>query len=513
MRWYKATSSIISLIILWVCIFPATAMTPAYTQESAYFSRYDGGTYVVGRDAKAGIIYKDTRDGARYNGGGGLLDTAGVSDTLVSGTSPDGVASGREVVVAMIDTGIDYQHPYLSPYIWVNGAEVGGNLMDDDGNGYADDIYGWDFFNDSPVVCRYAAGEDGALYADPSDNDDHGTHCAGIMVSAAREFDVNIKIMVLKTHGGKKGRGSIANAIKAIRYASLMGADICNISWGTTVNSEPLKKAMEESGMLFVCAAGNDGMDIGDTPLYPACFGLDNMIVTAFTNTNGIITNESNYSRKYVDVAVPGIDITSTIVGSYGVMMGSSMAAPYVSAAVAILCSEYGNIYPSNVKDTFLSSLKPTVKNVDRIKYPGEITHEGIRKNAHLLLKDDIAPEIVVDYQLVPINGAFAYAITARVTDSMSGVRLVRYAKGIKDPDSFKPSDNGIALSSDNGEDYPFMLGAGGNYTIYAVDNKGNGHTSVIELPSIRNISLNLNRIDKGFLAINEYETTYYMLP
>lgn len=166
----------------------------------------------------------------------------------------------REVIIALIDTGVEVTHEDLNGAIWINSGETAGNGADDDGNGYIDDIYGWNFYNNNNQV--YSGSED-----------DHGTHGAGT-IGAAIDNGTGIagiipgdkvKIMVLKVLGGSDGSGDTASLIKAIRYAEANGASICNLSLSTTVFDQALYQTMAQSGMLFVAAAGNGDERTGMT--------------------------------------------------------------------------------------------------------------------------------------------------------------------------------------------------------------------------------------------------------
>lgn len=372
----------------------------------------------------------------------------------------------KEVIVAVLDTGIDYNHPDLKSYIWMNKNEIDSNGLDDDGNGYIDDIYGWDFYNNDATVCHYIIDDNGNQIADPNDNDNHGTHCAGIISSVSNAGINNIKIMTLKIHGGKDGKGSIANAIKAIRYACMMGADICNMSWGTSIYSEALEQVMRESDMLFVTASGNEGKNVETNPIYPACFDLDNMIVAAFTDDEGKIAYDSNYSSIYVDIGAPGVDISSTIVGSYGIMMGSSMAAPYTSGVAAILYSGGRNMYPSDVKDVLLSSLISSSVNEGYIAYPGILDPVSIHEYRNLLKKDTLPPRL--DIETVYDKDTLLLLLSSSDAKG-SGARVIKYAQGLKQIHDFKKGTAGTSVKSDRLE-----LSKSGQYTFYISDYAGN---------------------------------------
>ena len=179
----------------------------------------------------------------------------------------------RDVVVALVDTGVDYTHEDLADNIWVNTDEIPGNGIDDDGNGYVDDVYGWNFYSGNNQV--YTGSDDS-----------HGTHGAGTIAAesgngvgiAGLAQGEHVKVMAVKALGGKDGSGTTASIIQAIRYAEDNGAKICNLSLGTDRDDRALYQVMAASDMLFVVAAGNDGADTDTSPSYPASYSLDNII-------------------------------------------------------------------------------------------------------------------------------------------------------------------------------------------------------------------------------------------
>ncbi|HKL79750.1 MAG TPA: S8 family serine peptidase [Mobilitalea sp.] len=390
----------------------------------------------------------------------------------------------QEVIVAIIDTGIDYKHPDLAENIWLNQAEILNDGIDNDDNGYVDDIYGWDFYNKDNSVCHYTYNEKQKLYmADSEDNDDHGTHIAGIIGASVNNnigiagiaSIIDIKIMVLKINGGEDGTGSISSAVEAIKYATMMGADICNISWGTSQPSDALRNVMSESDMFFVAAAGNSGTNNNKEPIYPASYVLDNMISVTYVDSNGTFTDMSNYGDTTVDIAAPGDDIFSTVVGSYSSMSGSSMAAPHVSAAAALLYSYYDQIYPSNVKELLIASIKP-LSNLE-----GQLINSGIpsafqavKTAAKSLLLDTYPPSIILETKhdkgklLLPV-----------VTEDKGGsnIRVIRWLSGEHGLFDFGRGMSGTLVS-----DTPITLEKAGVYTLYASDYAGNDTLLVYEV-------------------------------
>lgn len=272
----------------------------------------------------------------------------------------------HEVVVAVIDTGIDYNHPDLKEHMWKNPGEIAGDKIDNDHNGYIDDVYGWDFYNKDASTCHYD-GMGKNVTASFEDNDNHGTHIAGIIAAVADNkigiagvaSDINIKIMTLKVNGGNDGSGSMEDAVAAIKYAEMMGADICNISWGAMAYTNELKAAIENSNMLFVAAAGNFDTNNDEIPVYPASFSFDNVISVTAVDSKGLLGEKADYGMNSVDIAAPGIGIYSTVVGGYGYMSGTSMAAPQVTASAALLYATNDKISAADMKKLILQNINP----------------------------------------------------------------------------------------------------------------------------------------------------------
>lgn len=265
----------------------------------------------------------------------------------------------RDVIIALVDTGVQTSHPELTGSFWVNEDEIPGNGKDDDGNGYVDDVDGWNFFNSSNKV--YTGSTDA-----------HGTHCAGTIsaakdsgegISGLADYD-NIKIMTVKALGGSEGSGTTLSLTRAIKYAEDNGASICNLSLGTETNDRLLYQTMKKSNMLFVVAAGNGnsagtGIDIDKRPSYPASYDLDNIITVGNMKADGTLHESSDYGAVSVDLAAPGTDIISTTVnGKYAYMTGTSMAAPFVSAAAALVYSCNEELTLADTRQILLDTVK-----------------------------------------------------------------------------------------------------------------------------------------------------------
>ena len=271
----------------------------------------------------------------------------------------DAKSGKRQVIVALIDTGVDITHPELSGSIWTNTGEIPGDGIDNDGNGYIDDVYGWNFYDNNAQVFTGA-------------DDNHGTHSAGTIAAARNGIGTvgicdpaYVKIMVIKTLGTSSGVGTVSNVVKAIRYAQANGASICNLSFGTMKYSEELYQAIKDSEMLFIVAAGNgdasgNGYSIDEQPMYPASFELDNIISVANLRFDGQLDRASNYGVRSVDLAAPGNYILSTITGNdYAYMSGTSMAAPMVTGTAAMLYSCDASLSLMDVRNRILQSARP----------------------------------------------------------------------------------------------------------------------------------------------------------
>jgi len=211
------------------------------------------------------------------------------------------------VVVAVIDSGIDFNHPDLDGNIWTNIYEIADNSIDDDGNGYVDDVRGWDFYNDTNVP-------------QPNDVSGHGTHVAGIIAAQGNDgigvagVSWTAQIMSLRFMDGL-GIGSTVDAILAMEYANANGADVINASWGGGGYNQALKDIIDVSPALVVCAAGNQTVDNDLTPHYPASYDSENIIAVAATDNTDALAWFSNYGVKTVDVGAPGAYILSCAPG------------------------------------------------------------------------------------------------------------------------------------------------------------------------------------------------------
>lgn len=262
-----------------------------------------------------------------------------------------------EIVIAVLDTGIDFNHADLSGNIWINTGEIPNNGIDDDGNGKIDDWRGWNFVSNNN---------------NPIDDDGHGTFVSGIIGAKGNNFIGiagvmwNVKIMPLKFLDNT-GSGTVANEITAIQYAISKGAKIINASYSGSSHSQAERDAVaaaNSAGILFMAAAGNGGNDdIGDNndffPEYPASYNLPNIVSIAATDQNDRRASFSNFGLNSVHVAAPGVYILSTIPTSiqpsgYFFLSGTSASTPHVAGLAGLLYSYYTHFTPSQIRSTIL---------------------------------------------------------------------------------------------------------------------------------------------------------------
>lgn len=263
----------------------------------------------------------------------------------------------RDVIVAVIDTGVDYNHPDLKDNMWTNEPELKGQAgVDDDGNGIVDDIYGASF-----VTATAPTG-------DPLDDHGHGSHCSGTIGAKGDDgkgivgVAWNVRIMGVKFLSAN-GSGSLEGALKAIDYATSKGAKVLSNSWGGGGYSETLKQAIERSntaGALFVAAAGNESNNNDSKPTYPATYDVPNVISVAAIDNRGQIASFSNYGQTKVHVGAPGVNVYSSVKnGRYDSWSGTSMAAPHVSGMAALLASNEPTLTGIQMKERIMATSKP----------------------------------------------------------------------------------------------------------------------------------------------------------
>ncbi len=284
--------------------------------------------------------------------------TGGTAGADIQATAAWDVTTGdSSVIVAVIDSGVDYNHEDLAANAWVNSQEIAGNGIDDDANGYVDDVYGIDAINND---------------SDPMDNNGHGTHVSGTIGAVGNNgigvagVNWDVKILACKFLDAS-GSGYTSGAIECMTYIKALkdrGENIVasNNSWGChNCYSQVLSDAIDaqrQSGILFVAAAGNADCDNDKPELagYPASYDLLNIISVAATDHNDNRAYFSCYGRRSVDVGAPGVDILSSIPGNgYASYSGTSMASPHVAGLAALLQAQDLNRSWSEIKNLILT--------------------------------------------------------------------------------------------------------------------------------------------------------------
>jgi subtilisin family serine protease len=287
---------------------------------------------------------------------------------------------GSGITVAVIDTGVGYQHTDLVNQHGLNNAEIPGNGVDDDGNGKVDDVKGWDFVH----------GDN-----DPYDDNGHGTHVAGLVVGAQSGVAINAKFIPIKVLDAT-GRGDLGSIVSGILYAIDRGAQIINLSLGgsggSAISSSIRRmvnavKSAKNNNSLIVAAAGNGGGDgLGDcndaNPIYPASINESNVIAVAAVDQNNILTEYSNFGETSVHVAAPGGALYAGILSTsyceqcwqksgYRYMSGTSMATPILSGMLAVLMSENPGKSAIQIKNQLLNHVIKTQELSDKVSSGG----------------------------------------------------------------------------------------------------------------------------------------------
>ena len=289
-----------------------------------------------------------------------------------------GNTGSRGVYVGVIDEGIQVDHPDLAGQVGNPGERANG--VDDDGNGYVDDVHGFDFANDDSTV--YDGGTRGSL-------DDHGTHVAGTIgakADGAGVVGVNHQVtMISGKFLGRRG-GALADAVRAVDYFTDLkkrGVNVVatNNSWGGGGYSKALEDAIRRAdavGILFVAAAGNSGTNNDVTASYPSNYDLPNVIAVAAIDKAGALASFSQYGARTVDIGAPGVGVWSTTAAdSWSSYNGTSMATPHVTGAAALYAASHPGATASAVKGAILSSAVPTASLAGKTSTGGRLDASG----------------------------------------------------------------------------------------------------------------------------------------
>jgi len=283
------------------------------------------------------------------------------------------ITTGTEdIVVAVIDTGIRYTHEDLVDNIWSNPLEIAENGIDDDGNGYIDDVRGWDFYDDDN---------------DPMDGHGHGTHCSGTIGGVGNNglgvagVNWNVKLVACQIFNAGGGATSGSEIARAIEYSALLSdyVRVSNNSWGGGGYSVLIRDAIALSGsknQLFIAAAGNSATDNDAIPHYPSSYDLDNIIAVASIREGGALSGFSCYGATSVDIAAPGSDVYSTVAtsdSSYESYSGTSMATPHVCGAAAFIWGRNLSASYQDIRDTIYVTAAPNPALTGRMTTEGEL--------------------------------------------------------------------------------------------------------------------------------------------
>ncbi len=308
------------------------------------------------------------------------------------------IGSRSGPVIAVIDTGVDYNHPDLAANIWTNPNEIPGDGIDNDGNGVVDDVHGYNAINGS---------------GNPMDDHYHGTHCAGTIGAEGNNgqgvvgVQWEAQIMPVKFLSGS-GSGTLADAVKAIMYAGRNGARITSNSWGGGGYNQALYDALKSSPSLHIFAAGNESNNNDRRPAYPASYDLPNIVSVGASDKNNRQASFSNYGAKTVDLHAPGVDIYSTVTnGGYRNLSGTSMACPHVSGVAGLIATAY----PDATNDQIKSRLMNGAVKVPA--FEGKSVTGGLLNAPNSLDNDSRPPAAPNDFR---VSGSTANSVTLNWT-------------------------------------------------------------------------------------------------
>jgi subtilisin family serine protease len=335
--------------------------------------------------------------------------SGGVADADIDAPEAWDITTGSpSVTVGVVDTGIRYTHQDLSANMWVNPGEVPGNSVDDDSNGFVDDVYGINAITRS---------------GDPMDDNGHGSHCAGTVGAVANGGGAhvgvawNVRLMALKFLAAD-GSGYSSDAITCIDYAIDKGVDILSNSWGGGGYSSAMASAIQRAqaaGILFVAAAGNESNDNDSGPSYPASYTMNNVIAVAALDRSDQLASFSNYGATSVDLGAPGVSIFSCVSASdssYGTYNGTSMATPHVSGVAALLKAQFPSISLAELRQRLLSTTVTVPALAGRCVTGGRVN----AANALSASPDGIM-EVSVTAERSPLVASEANVLYTRVSD------------------------------------------------------------------------------------------------
>lgn len=406
----------------------------------------------------------------------GQKDSAGGEGVVgadIGATKAWATATGnKSVVVAVIDTGVDYNHPELKDNIYLNPGESGdgkeANGIDDDANGFVDDFHGWNFA--------------GVSTNNPMDDNEHGTHCSGTIGAKGNDgvgivgVNWNTSILPVKFLTGG-GSGTLADAVKAIQYATTLNANVMSNSWGgggftqTMFDSITAAKA---KGLLFIAAAGNDAQNSDNSPHYPAGYQVDNVIAVAATTNRDVLANFSTYGKRTVHIAAPGQNIySSTPNNGYDSFSGTSMATPHVSGAAALLWGTDTTMTYAQVKDRLIRSRDFLPVMARKIASSGRL---NIYNAINGIYPPSPEPQESdwTDVPLAsPIESAHPYANSANQSWTIDGPADAKYMRVVFSKVELEDGYDFVKVLDKTGAEADSISGRGDNVaTFYVTGNK-----------------------------------------
>jgi len=439
--------------------------------------------------------------------------SGGTADVDIDAPEAWNTRTDSTIIVAVIDTGVDYTHPDLAANMWTNPGEIPGNNVDDDGNGKVDDVFGYDFINGD---------------SDPMDEggdcSSHGTHVSGTIGAAGNNgvgvagINWNVKIMALKAFTGPTTGcyGSSWDAGSAIVYATNEGAKISSHSWrclGSGCYLQHLVDAINyahSNGALVIAAAGNDVNNNDINPAYPASYNIPNVISVAAIDRNDNLASFSNYGKNTVHLGAPGVDILSTVMPivnptMYASYSGTSMATPHVSGVAALVWSQFPNLTHLELKDRILQTTVPTSALQGT-------TITGGRLNVGNMMQtgDTTPPSAVTNLSVQSIDsGRATLSWTATGDDGNSGTALsydLRYSTSTITNSNFDSAQKaGTPAPKPAGStELVTVMGLNSQTTYYfalkVIDDAGNKSTlsNVVSGTTKKSISLFFDDVEQG---------------
>jgi subtilisin family serine protease len=429
---------------------------------------FQADTRVATAEANYRLMLEGIPNDPRFSSMYGLNNTGqtgGTNDADIDAPEAWNINTGtRRTIVAVIDTGVDYNHQDLAANMWRNTGEIAGDGIDNDGNGYADDIYGYDFANND---------------ADPMDDNGHGTHVSGTIGAVGNNgigttgVNWNTQIMALKFLAAD-GSGSTAGAISALNYAVRMGANLSNNSWGGGGSSSLLSQAISNArtaGHIFVAAAGNSGQNNDLTPNYPSNYDFDNVVAVAATDNKDVLASFSCYGATTVDIAAPGVGILSTLPGNtYGTLSGTSMATPHVSGAIAL-------IWDQNPTFTYQQVIAKLYSSVDKIAGLNGKVATGGRLNIGNALNGnttnpppaDLNGAKILTSEAIGINSGAITGFKVKFSEAIQTSTLTAANIKVTSPTGSLLTVSGISAVAGSNNEFTFNITSSSTSGIYTI--------------------------------------------